>query len=235
MDEGRKPSVQVITVRQKSDASFSMDHHVTKNMPSRSAFTIIELLVVIAIIAVLVGIFFGLSGGVNERSRISRAQTEVALIAQYLEQYKGHFGDYPRVTFARANSSATASKLEGEDGIVDLYNALNGMRGVASDSTLLAATARQRAFIDRSKLRHEFAPSLNPPANPANPETDAVVLVDPWGNAYRYYYLRHESAIWENSSYVLYSMGGSGEHQQPNLRGFSDKNDADNLDNIYAN
>lgn len=205
------------------------------NRVGRRGFTIVELLVVIAIIAILSAVFFGVAGSVRERSRIARAETELSMLAQYLEQYKAHYGDYPRVAFADANSPSSVSKLEGEDGNVALYNALNGMRGVASNSAVHLPEDRQRPFIDRSKFRYAFAPSQDPPANPADPETAPAVLLDPWGNAYRYYYMNHELGSWENNSYVLYSVGESGEHQEPALTGYPDRSHPRNLDNIYAN
>jgi prepilin-type N-terminal cleavage/methylation domain-containing protein len=200
----------------------------------RRAFTIIELLVVIAAIAILSGIFFGVARGVNERSRISRAQSELALLAQYLEQYRAHYGDYPRVDFPAANSAATGTKREGEDGMVQLYHALNGRREIRHNATPFAPGDRQRAFIDRTKFDYVFAPSLNPP-NPNLPETDPVVLVDPWGNLYRYYYMLNGNATWRNPTYVLYSMGPSGEHEPPGPDGYSDRDHAKNTDNFYAN
>lgn len=205
-----------------------MDHHLKSKSSRRRAFTIIELLVVIGIIAVLAGIFFGVAGGVRERSKISRAETELSLLAQYLAQYKAHYGDFPHVDLAESNSADSASKREGEDGIVALYDALNGLRAV--DGTAL--DPRQRAFIDRSKFDHQFAPSKNPPT-PANPDKAPVALIDPWGNAYRYYY--KSSTTWENPTYLLYSTGGSGSHEKPDAKGYSDKSDPSNVDNVYSN
>lgn len=206
-----------------------MDQYLIRKNTGRGGFTIIELLVVIAIIAILSGIFFGVADGVRDRSRISRAETELSLLAQYLEQYKAHYGDYPHVTFADSDSADSATKREGEDGIAALYDALNGFRTV--DGTQL--TARERAFIDRSKLDSLFLPSKDP-VTPADPEVASAALIDPWGRAYRYYYDKG-SAGWENNRFVLYSVGESGVHVEPNAKGYPEKTDPDNLDNIYAN
>lgn len=205
-----------------------MDHYLTRKKTSQGGFTIIELLVVIAIIAVLSGIFFGVAGGVRERSRISRAQSDLGLLAQHLEAYKAHYGDYPHVSLADSNSSG-GSQVDGEQGIVALYNALNGMRAIDGDKL----DPRQRAFIDRAKFKHAFSPSQTPP-NPSNPEEADVALFDPWGRAYRYYYDK-STAGWENPSYVLYSVGESGAHKAPSTKGFSDRTDPANLDNIHTN
>lgn len=206
-----------------------MDHQLNRKRTSRRAFTIIELLVVMAIIAILSGIFFGVASGVRERSRISRAQSDLVLLAQYLEQYKAHYGDYPHVTLLESTSAGGGEKVEGEEGIVALYDALNGLRAV--DGKPL--TSRERAFIDRSKFNHEYSPSQGSPPI-TDPEKDSVALLDPWGNAYRYFY--KSTSTWEDgASYVLYSVGPSGEHEQPNADGYADKSDFKNLDNIYAN
>lgn len=206
-----------------------MDHQTIRMQRKRGAFTIIELLVVIGIIAVLAGIFFGVADGVRERGRISRAETELGLIAQYLEQYKAHYGDYPYVAVADSKSASSTTQREGEDGNVALYDALNGWRAV--DGTDLRPD-RQRAVIDRSKFEHAFTPSLDPPT-PTDPEEDPVALIDPWGQAYRYFYDK-TSGTWENPSYVVYSVGPDGVHEEPDTKGYADKTEETNLDNIYA-
>lgn len=215
-----------------------MDYSGTRTSNNKTrAFSIIELLVVIAVIGVLAGIFFGVAGGVRERSQISRAESDLNLLAQYLEQYKAHYGDYPWVNRSDFNTPATDSSTEraGEKGIVALYDSLNGLRSVDGTSTFGSGPTnpRQRAFVDRSKFNHEFAPSLSPPMNPANPEEHSVALIDPWGQAYRYYYDKGATS-WENPSYVLYSVGPDGEHELPDNRGYADRSDPKNLDNIYA-
>lgn len=209
-----------------------MDQHLARKKHRGAAFTIVELLVVIAIITVLAGIFFGVTRGVNERSRISRAETQLSLLAQYLDSYKAQYGDYPRVEMADSNSADSGTEREGELGIVELYNALNGMRGVDPDTDL---NPRQRAYIDRSKFSHEFTPSKGPPT-PTDPETAPVALIDPWGNAYRYYYAPPPvTTAWENPRYVLYAVGESGAHEPPGADGYPDKKDPKNVDNVYAN
>jgi len=190
---------------------------------NRNAFTIIELLTAIAIIGILAAIAFGLTRGASERGNQARAEGELNLLSQYLEQYRSYYGDYPRVRRAVSNQNDGAA-------IIEVYNALNGMRGIPENSTLFTTANRQRAFIDRSK----FAGAEFVNANPADPEVAEVRLLDPWGNPYRYYY-DPAAASWENRSYVLYSMGPSGSHDAPSPEGFSDLNHVDNVDNRFAN
>jgi prepilin-type N-terminal cleavage/methylation domain-containing protein len=192
---------------------------------SRKAFTLIELLAALAIIGILAAIAFGLTRGANERSRQARAESELALLSQYLEQYRAYYGDYPRVTRVASNNTDGS-------GTIALYNALNGMRPVDKNAGKFSGSGnepRQRAFIDRSKFRHEFVPP-----NPSNPETADALLLDPWGSFYRYYY-EPDHAQWENPGYVLYSVGPGMTHQQPDNKGFPDYEHADNVDNLYAN
>lgn len=207
-----------------------MDQRRTRAESDKWGFTIIELLVVIAIIAVLAGIFFGVADNVRTKARISRAESDLALLAQYLEQYKAQYGEFPFVQPTESDSPATTSKREGEDGTVALYNALNGLRSIDGKDL----DPRQRALIDRGKFQHEFSPSLDPPT-PADPEVAPVALLDPWGQAYRYYYKNPANPnTWENPSYVLYSVGPDGAHSAPNVNGYPDPAHQDNIDNLYA-
>lgn len=221
-----------------------MNYCVTTSPRSRKAFTIIELLAAIAIIGILAAIAFGVSQGVNERSRKSRVQSDLMLLTQHLEQYKTEYGDFPRVEFSDSDSPAAGNKVEGEQGNYRLYHALNGMRpvrgetltGIGFDATggYSDPDDRQKSFIDRSKFTFEFSPSLSPPTSVLDPEVAAVTILDPWGNAYRYFY-DPELSTWKNKTYVLYSVGPDGLHDEPDKDGYPDFDHDDNLDNIYAN
>ena len=61
----------------------------------RSAFTIIELLIVMAIIIVLAGLIIATSGYVQEKSKRSRTEAEIAAMSAALESYKADNGIYP--------------------------------------------------------------------------------------------------------------------------------------------
>jgi general secretion pathway protein G len=60
-----------------------------------AAFTLIELLIVMGIIAILASIGLASAGAVQEKSKRSRAQTEIAAMTAALENYKADNGDYP--------------------------------------------------------------------------------------------------------------------------------------------
>src|SRR5690606_15672036 len=171
------------------------------------------------------------------------AESDLMLLAQYLEQFKAEYGDYPRVDMSDSDSPQNGGRRPGEEGNYRLYSALNGMRPVRGEKTPNVSLAdgkynnpqdRQKSFIDRSKFQFEYSPSLNPPSTVPNPETDNLALLDPWGNVYRYFY-DPEASNWENKTYVLYSIGPDGLHEKPNNRGYPDYDHPDNLDNIYAN
>lgn len=69
-----------------------------------------------------------------------------------------------------------------------------------------------------------------------DPATDATAtLVDPWGNAYAYFYKTGPAAEWSAPRYVLYSAGPNGAHEPPEAAtGFMDLLTTANADNIHA-
>lgn len=190
-----------------------MDHCLIKSQRSRKAFTIIELLTVIAVVAILMAIAFGIYRSVNERGQMTRAEAEIAALAQALEQYRNHYGDYPWIP-------GTTEEQRSER----LYEALNGERG----PTGMRLNPKGRVFIERERFRL---------ANPNEPDASGNYLMDPWNNRYQYYYKRQadDGAAWENASYVLFSKGPSGNSDDPPADGRPQYDHPDNRDNIYAN
>jgi len=177
-------------------------HH---QAPTR-AFTLIELLTVISIIAILSAITFGVVKGVKERSSISQARAEVAVIAQSLEMYKLQYGDYPQTV----SSSVMLQSLIGKV----------GPTGVAMT---------QKALIDIA--RFNLSTDGGDPFTNA-----ALTLVDPFGNSYQYYYYTVSTgANITKRSFLLFSQGPDGKTTAPTNGGIISTTDADNSDNIYAN
>ena len=181
-----------------------------KDRRSTNGFTMIELLAVLGIIAILAGITFGLVSGVSERGRTARAQTELRLIAQALEQYRSHYGDYPWVQTGNNE--------------IDLFNALAGTMGPQGD---YFTEEFGRTFIDFSRWSildddGNPVPEQNLPRSGDSPSGEELRyrLVDPWGNDYQYYYKSQTVPdIWNRSGFILYSAGPSGEHQAPDPNG----------------
>ncbi len=73
-------------------------------------FTLIELLVVIAIIVIVAALILGISGFVQRKAALARAETEIEAIAMALEAYRADHGDYP-VGSVPAGSTASGDSL----------------------------------------------------------------------------------------------------------------------------
>ena len=98
------------------------------------------------------------------------------------------------------------------DDKVQLHRALLGQRGPASDAAITG-----RALIGTARFT-----------------IVGDVLLDPWERPYVYAY--KITSPWNNSSYVLYSIGPDGSDSPALLAGgFPDVAPATNADNIYAN
>lgn len=195
-----------------------MHFHLQNTRTRQGGFTLIELLMVLAVIGILIGITLGVARSVEEGRNTAAANTQLVALAQALEDYKSHYGDYPWV-----ENSSSITRRE------TLFKALIGLQGPKGHTL----APQERFFIepDRFRLR-----------NP-NAETDAAgaagnYLLDPWGNAYEYHYkINGNEAAWENPSYVLFSRGSNGEAKanDPGPDGRPDYDNNDNRDNIYAN
>lgn len=188
-----------------------MNQTLDRRGKTGDGFTLIELLVVVIIIGILLGIALGVTRAVDEKRKISRAETEMATLSQSLEQYKSHYGDYPWI-------SGTGSEARREG----LYEALNGFRGPQTDTL----NPQQRVF-----LQHD-AFTL---ANEDDYDAAGNHLLDPWGQPYEYFYkVTTSSGAWQKAGFVLFSKGPSMEAKNPGSTGRPDYDDPLNLDNIYA-
>ncbi len=184
----------------------------------------IEMLVVLGIIAILAAITFGLMSGTTERGRLSRAQTELRVISQALEQYRGQYGDYPWVGVGAAGDNERI-----------LFNALGGVIGPRGDEITddQGNPSLGRVFVEYSRLNVEFdeeQPNRLPDRN--EPQVLDNRFIDPWGNAYRYFYKNaSDPDNWNRSGFILYSRGPSGADDPPGRDGIvpDSANNADNL------
>ena len=61
----------------------------------RGGFTLVELLAVIAVIAIVAGLVIGAAGVAGKKADVARAEAEIGLIQQALDEYRGEYGSYP--------------------------------------------------------------------------------------------------------------------------------------------
>lgn len=149
-------------------------------------FTLVELLIAIAVIVIVVTVTFSISEkGLSRQQAAAKVKTEMALIAQALESYKLHHGDYPWIN----------------DQSGELYKALMGQRGPKGASD----PGRGKPFIDSAQLTSE---TLKPLDGLTGPQT----FIDPWGNPYHYFY-KGEGPFdtWDTYGFILISAGPNGE------------------------
>ncbi len=173
--------------------------------PKRPAFTLIELLTVMTIIAILAGLVLSISGMVNKKGALARAQSEIQAISAACESYKADNGTYPyqpvaisgsipAVTGAGTSSSNIPSDLldprangssvytSGTTGYaaasLELYEALTG------DLTL-TGTGGPGVKNYISDLRQDVLGRSNPSAVVSS-SNQVEYLSDPFGNVYGY-------------------------------------------------
>lgn len=177
------------------------------------AFTLLELLMVMAVIAILATITLLIGRGVSDRSKVTQARAEMAVLAAALEQYKQQYGDYPWTPADVALDIPTRPlTIEDSRSAVVLFNALCGNLGPKAVPLLDAggASRKGRTFVDISKFRLWLSDSQLP-----DPELPTIVnnwFADPWGKWYYYYYKKGASdGNWKSKGFLLYSHGPDGE------------------------
>lgn len=188
--------------------------------PAKRGFTLIELVVVIGIIGILATLIFAVGGGVRERQNRTRAQADMATIANALEAFKARYGEYPPV----ANPGYTTAARDAN--AIQLYRALTGKMAYQRQSSGVMGfvpVAEGRAFLDAGRF------TLIDTANPANqnpdPEGDNTALMDPWGRPYVYYFATLAEASmparnrnqWQTLGFILLSTGNAPDARVPGI------------------
>ncbi|WP_411827930.1 type II secretion system protein GspG [Luteolibacter sp. AS25] len=153
------------------------------NFPSysRKGFTLVEMLVTITIIVILAGLSLGGYNYVNAKQARSKAEIQIKLLENGLEEYKFENGDYPDSTGASS----------------DLYEALYWDTDLDGDGA------------DTDDDQKIFVADLNPDANGqgwTNGEGATATIEDPWGNEYIYV-----APGVNNPDFDLHSMGPDGQ------------------------
>jgi len=218
---------------------------------SSPAFSLTELLTVIAVVGILFGITLGFVQGVKRRESTGRAKAELTHLAQALEDYRRHYGDYPQTGLAAHATAAVSAVISSTPAEALFFNALTGVFGPTRFSA--ADRLNGPCFVDLTKLTPEVALAAAtfgvPSGNPPRKTLVANSFLDPWGRRYQYYY-RPASPVaangvasgtnpWQAGSYVLYSVGPDGlEATTPNrttgLYTGTAQTTGTNADNIYA-
>lgn len=199
------------------------------------------------VIAVLIALSLGMVRAAKQRTAIARAKAELAAIAQILERYKSHYGDYPQTGGAGQATPAVASTISMTQAQALLLNALLGVYGPTNFVTRLNGPN----LIEVSKFKLEVdlttATSTTFAVAQGTPPVKQAVqnsLVDPWNYRYQYFYKaapvpgRPQTNQWRAPGYVLYSVGPDGAHTAPNITtGLftgTTQTTGTNADNIYA-
>lgn len=205
-----------------------------------AAFTLIEVLGVLAIVALLTAIALPALRGARNRLAMARAKSELAVLAQGLEEFRRYYGDYPQTGEFPQASPATAREIETTQAQAKLFNALTGVFG----PNRLSADQRidGRAFVEATRftLEHalpvDFQVSLG---SPPQKREERICFLDPWGRRYLYYYKSaRDPGLWEARGYILYSAGPDGLELPPDAQTgrlpASGAGFPDNADNLYA-
>ena len=180
---------------------------------------------VMSLIAVLASIVLVVGRGISERSKVSQARAELAVLAAALEQYKQQYGDYP---WTPGNSATPKKEDEGGEALDEgtneskLFNALMGVfgpkltkiRDSGGNETL------GRVFVEGSRFSFESIDSSGAVVRPevgtsssGDPEVTEVAnaLLDPWGRRYQYGYRASGSpTVWTSAGFKLFSAGPNG-------------------------
>ena len=220
------------------------------NSPHRHAlskrqqgFTLIELLMVIAVILILAGITFGISRGVQNAQARAKAKAELATITLAIEQFKSRYGDYPwhqsggswgtggvddtNQMLLYALTGRLVLKLE-----LNPSTGTNEMKAIKVDDDFDDADVQKNPkFIDVTRFSVREV------------NGQPVELLDPWGNAYKYWYKWDDAPEqWEVFGYHLYSLGADMDEDNTQIQQSPRTGEikttyldaVENIDNIFA-
>ena len=169
---------------------------------NRRAFTLVELLIVMAIIIVLAGLVIATSGYVQEKSKRSRTEAEIAAMSAALESYKADNGIYPTNPDTAALYPTAHFNPDPDSRAADaqyftaglyLYTQLSG-----NDGNQQPSPAARSYF--------QFKPQL------VGQRNGIVFLRDPFGNSYGYSTAKSEVPTGRdgyNPTFDLWSTGGT--------------------------
>lgn len=200
----------------KNEPKSTHSFHLFSKRKSKRGFTLVELLVVVTIIIALMGIVVGIQSSVARKQNNSKAKAQVQAMATALEGFKAKYGDYPWIQFP-INGEGSSENSNKEDSARLLYKALTGgakieRSGGSVRTVELTGNSRGPVFLDPSKMSVTDGEFFT--GEDGFDEGNAY-FVDPWGNAYEYFYKRNnatpdpddEFALWRSKTFVLLSLG----------------------------
>ena len=169
----------------------------------KNGFTLVELLIVMAIIGVLAGLVLVAVRGANVKARIGLARTTIDNLRTALTAYCEEVGFYP------------VGQVEEDDGNIKMVLALSDPG--AADGGLGGPSSPYYEFRESDLKYSKYQPSRK-------------VLVDPWGEPWRYVSARDEhgdlrQGIHMRHSYDLWSPG-------PNMKDEGGTNDGKDKDDV---
>ncbi len=84
-----------------------------------AAFTLLELLAVIALLMLLGGFTLGLVRGMQQRAALARARAELAVLAQAIDAWSGHYGCFPPAADSAELYDCLTGRRGPQDGLLD--------------------------------------------------------------------------------------------------------------------
>jgi len=202
----------------------------------RVGFTLIELLLVVSIIAAMAGLVIGIQTGIQHKQNVAKAKAEVQALALALEGFKAKYGDYPWIQFEPDGQGSAIVRAK-QDTARLLYKALTGeaklvpIRGSTGGTVSAVHTYPLSRIPAGSGVSEQPGPVLLDPnkmtvfdgqyfADEPNFNAEEAYFVDPWNNAYEYFYIQDgvrpnpndEFAHWKSKTFVLLSLGKDGVH-----------------------
>ena len=161
------------------------------------AFTLVELVTVIAVILLLAGLILGAAGGVRGQASRNQAKAEIAGLEAALARFQTENGFFPGATQADPASSLNpATYLTGAR---VLFTNLMGR------TTLAGTPTGAKSFLE-------------PKTRMVMTNSSPNYFVDPWGNAYGYYWDEaNATSVYNKAAPDVWSTAGqNGTGKQTN-------------------
>ena len=179
-----------------------------------TGFTLVELLVAMSALLILFALSFGVASGVSERAARVRAQGELAALAQALESYRAHYGDYPWVDPGSGGSRALYAALIGHRGATAGFSMGAGRRLAPRVDPLATRKGKHFVELNRFTLFSEPTPETAGEYRSLDTGYAQNYFLDPWGMPYQY---RFKEAVagadgsgWKRAGCILFSPGPDG-------------------------